>query len=280
MTTVTYFDALYSVYFEFDLIFFIHSIQIYSLPSLTSDSSPFHTSSPPFLSHIWPPTNQTSKFPGASNLLKIRCTFSDWILTQQSSTAMCVGGLILTGECYLVGDPVSERSQASKIIETADPPTGLPSSSASSSFSLIQLQGSSDSVHWLGANNCIWISCFRVFWRAVMIGPCLWAFHSLSNSVRPWDLPLSWILLWACCWTFFLLRLLSISIPVILSDRKNCGSELWLWYGPPLPCLMPCLPVGSRLFKFPLPTVRDHQMKMVSRERSQGCPWKNADLNK
>jgi hypothetical protein len=42
-----------------------------------------------------------------------------------------------------------------------------------------------------------------VFWRAVMIGPFLWMLHSLSNSVRPWDLPLSWIPLWACCWTFF-----------------------------------------------------------------------------
>jgi hypothetical protein len=41
-----------------------------------------------------------------------------------------------------------------------------------------------------------------VFWRAVMLGPFLWALHSLSNSVRPWDLPLSWIPLWACRWTF------------------------------------------------------------------------------
>jgi hypothetical protein len=32
-----------------------------------------------------------------------------------------------------------------------------------------------------------------VFQRAVMIGPLLWARHSLSNSVRPWDLLLGWI---------------------------------------------------------------------------------------
>ena len=36
-----------------------------------------------------------------------------------------------------------------------------------------------------------------------MIGPFLWALHSLSNSVRFWGLPLSQILLWTCCWTFF-----------------------------------------------------------------------------
>jgi hypothetical protein len=36
-----------------------------------------------------------------------------------------------------------------------------------------------------------------------MLGLFLWVFHSLSNSVRSWDLSLSWISLWACCWTFF-----------------------------------------------------------------------------
>ena len=32
-----------------------------------------------------------------------------------------------------------------------------------------------------------------VFHRAAMIGPFYWALYSLSNSVRLWDLPLSWI---------------------------------------------------------------------------------------
>jgi hypothetical protein len=40
-----------------------------------------------------------------------------------------------------------------------------------------------------------------VFWGTVMIGPFLWVFHSLSNSVSPWGLPLSWVPLWACHWT-------------------------------------------------------------------------------
>ena len=47
--------------------------------------------------------------------------------------------------------------------------------------------------------------------------------------------------------------LLTISIPVILSDRNNYGLELSLWDGPPLPHLMPCLPVGGGLYKFPSP---------------------------
>jgi hypothetical protein len=46
-------------------------------------------------------------------------------------------------------------------------------------------------------------AAYWVFWSAVMVGPFLWALHSLSNHVRPWDLPLSWIPLWACRLTFF-----------------------------------------------------------------------------
>jgi hypothetical protein len=45
--------------------------------------------------------------------------------------------------------------------------------------------------------------CVGSFRRTVMLGPFLWVLHSLSNSVRSWVLPLSWIPLWACHWTFF-----------------------------------------------------------------------------
>jgi hypothetical protein len=60
---------------------------------------------------------------------------------------ICVGGLITAVVCCLVGVPVSERSQGSKFIESAGPPISSPSSSASSSFPLIQPQGSAASVH-------------------------------------------------------------------------------------------------------------------------------------
>jgi hypothetical protein len=52
------------------------------------------------------------------------------------------------------------------------------------------------------------------------------------------------------------LRLLSISIPAVLSDRNNYGSEFLLWDGNPLPHLMPCLPAAGRLYKFPLSTIK------------------------
>ena len=47
---------------------------------------------------------------------------------------MCAGGLISTGVCCLFGCPVFERSQESRLMETAGAPTGLPFSS--DSFSL------------------------------------------------------------------------------------------------------------------------------------------------
>jgi hypothetical protein len=48
---------------------------------------------------------------------------------------------------------VSEKSQGSRLVETA----GLPSFSASSSLSLIQPHGSPTSVYWLGvsASHCL-----------------------------------------------------------------------------------------------------------------------------
>jgi hypothetical protein len=110
----------------------------------------------------------------------------------------------------------------------------------------------------LGANICIWlfqllVESFRgQSWSFfVSVPQTQW----LSNSVRSWDFPLSWILLWCSCWTFFFLGLLSISIPVILSDRNNYGSELWLWDGNPIPHLMSCLAARGKLCKFPFPTI-------------------------
>jgi hypothetical protein len=58
--------------------------------------------------------------------------------------------------CCLVVVPVSARSRGSRLIQTAGFPTGSPSSSASSTFPLIQSQGSAASVNWLDANVCIW----------------------------------------------------------------------------------------------------------------------------
>jgi hypothetical protein len=59
---------------------------------------------------------------------------------------ICVEGLIAAGVCCLVGDPMPRRFWGSRLIETTVL-TGLTSSLASSSFSLIQPQGSAGSVH-------------------------------------------------------------------------------------------------------------------------------------
>jgi hypothetical protein len=89
---------------------------------------------------------------------------------------MCVGGLISAGVCYLFGGPVFERSRGSRLIETAGPPTQLPSSSASYSFSLIQQRRSAASVHWLGATNSLPVTLSAVCWvfqSPVMLVPFL-----------------------------------------------------------------------------------------------------------
>jgi hypothetical protein len=54
---------------------------------------------------------------------------------------------------------MSEKSQGSRLVETDGLPMGLPSlSSASSSLSLIQPQGSLTTVQWLGVSICICLS--------------------------------------------------------------------------------------------------------------------------
>jgi hypothetical protein len=67
-------------------------------------------------------------------------------LRLRSCLCIRVGSLISTGIWCLVGGPVFERWLGSRLIETAGPPTGSPSS-ASSSFSLIQTQKSAACVY-------------------------------------------------------------------------------------------------------------------------------------
>jgi hypothetical protein len=67
-----------------------------------------------------------------------------------------------------------------------------------------------------------------------MIGPFLWAHHSICNSVRPWCLSLSWIPILACHWISFssgfspFLSLLFFQTETIMSQ------SYWLWDGNPI----------------------------------------------
>jgi hypothetical protein len=78
--------------------------------------------------------------------------------------------------CCLVGGSVSDISQGSRLVESAGLPLGSPYSSASSSLSLIQPQGSLTSVHWLECNKNLCLSQSAACWasqRTVMLGFCL-----------------------------------------------------------------------------------------------------------
>jgi len=63
-----------------------------------------------------------------------------------------------------------------------------------------------------------------------MIGPFLWALHSLSNGVRPWVSPASPP--WAGS---HFGPLPGPPVPAVLSDRNNYWSEFWLWDSNPIP---------------------------------------------
>ena len=72
-----------------------------------------------------------------------------------------------------------------------------------------------------------------VFRSAVMLGPFLWALQNLRDSVRPWDLPLSWIPLWACGWTFFFPGFSPFPSLQFFQTGTNMGDVLTVGWQPP-----------------------------------------------
>jgi hypothetical protein len=87
---------------------------------------------------------------------------------------VCLGGA--ASICCLVYNSVSERSQRSGLVKTAGLPMGSPSSSTSSSLSLLQPPGSPTSVQWLDVNICI---CFS----QLLVGPLRGWFDLLALEV-------------------------------------------------------------------------------------------------
>ena len=71
--------------------------------------------------------------------------------------------------------------------------------------------------------------------------------HSLSNSVRPWGLPLSWIPLWACCWTFISPGSSPFPILQFFQTRKIMGQSFDCGMATPslICCPLFLLEVGS-----------------------------------
>jgi hypothetical protein len=104
-------------------------------------------SPPPPLPHL------SCKLPGASSLLRVRWIIPDWTETWQSSAVYVLGAsyqlvCILPGWWSSVWDILGSR-----LIETAGPPTGSPSSLASFSLSLIQLRNCPNSVEELSRSG-------------------------------------------------------------------------------------------------------------------------------
>jgi hypothetical protein len=71
--------------------------------------------------------HHSSPFSGASSLSRVRCFLSKWGQTRQFSVEYVSGDLESAPICYLVVSSVSERSQGSKLMETASFPMGSPS---------------------------------------------------------------------------------------------------------------------------------------------------------
>jgi hypothetical protein len=123
-------------------LWLIHIPYPFPTPCLYVDISTPHPTWP--LNSLGPPVSWEL---GASSLNEHR--------TGSPLLHMCWGSHI--SWCMLpVCGPVFERSQGSRLIETAGSPTGR---TLLSFFqpSLIQQQGSAVLVHWLGANICIWL---------------------------------------------------------------------------------------------------------------------------
>jgi hypothetical protein len=109
------------------------------------------------------------------------------------------------------------------------------------------------SIGWVLASASDCFRCLLSFSEGVILGSCL--NHSISNTVRVLGLSFSWIPIWACYWTSFLLcsspilSLQFLQIGTIPGQCFDCGMVN------PSVHLRSCPFTGCELYKFPLPTV-------------------------
>jgi hypothetical protein len=185
---------------------------LFFLPTITKRMS---------LPHPHPHPYHVSPLSGVSSLLRTR-----HILLRSGQAdfcCICVLGLWPAHVFCLVGSSVSERSHGSRLVETAGLPMGFQLSSAASTLTLIPLQGSPDSVHLFVINICFYFSQLLV--QPLKGQPYLYEHHSISNSVRPWILPLRWNPNWSGQWTSYPFSLFSIFVPAAPLDRNNSESQ-------------------------------------------------------
>jgi hypothetical protein len=149
ITLIFYIYTYNSFLFVFYYLFILNS-RFYSPPGPPSDCSTSHISSQPPVyqgcshpcPHLTRPLNSLGP-PVSWGLGESSLINPDWRVL----CCICIRGLISAGVYCLVGGPVSERPLESRLIETAGPPTGSPSPSASSNFPLFQPQALAASVH-------------------------------------------------------------------------------------------------------------------------------------
>jgi hypothetical protein len=198
---------MYWFTFSFFFPFFVFYLFIY-----TPDFIPHPSTFPLFhIPHFLPTTlsprvspqpspSQTSRLPGAFSLLRVRCIISDWTQTWQPSAVYVLRtSYKLAYATWLVVQWLRDlRGQVNwdcwsfyRVALLFQP---FPNSTTGVS-SFWPLVGCKYLHHLLA-------DCWA-FWSGVILGPFLWVFHSLSNSVKPWDRPLSFIPLWASPWIFF-----------------------------------------------------------------------------
>jgi hypothetical protein len=143
------------------ILFLIYFYTPYSIPrpAIHPLSAPYPT--PPPDPNLFPgewshsPPHLTSKFPGASSLLKVRCIVSEWTQTQKSST-ICALGIayqLVYAVCLVVH---CLRDLGVQINWDYWPNYTIAILLSFFQPSLIQPQGSAASVHWLGENICMW----------------------------------------------------------------------------------------------------------------------------
>ena len=135
ISPVPKFHFLYFIKYFYLCIYFTLHILVVPPCLPTYGSTPLTFFQPPISMWMSPhPSQLTSKFLGASILLRVRFFISEWAQTRQSS-AVCVCGLTSSVVCCMFAGPGCERSKGSRLIETAGP-KGMPSY-ASFSLSLI-----------------------------------------------------------------------------------------------------------------------------------------------